>query len=83
MSQRIVPQVAEEVKLCSYDGCDEEIYREGLCWEHFLEEKLQEWDAQDAERRAALEGVGYVFGDTWDPALDGAWHGFPVKEVCR
>lgn len=70
-----ITQEPAEVK-CDYDGCDESIFRERLCWEHFLEEKMAEWDAQDAERQTALEGVGYIFGDT----LNTDW---PVREACR
>jgi len=54
----------------------EPIFREGHCWEHFLKEKMDEWDAQDAERQTCLEGVGYVFGDSLDT-------GWLAEEVCR
>lgn len=52
-----IPQTGEVVK-CIVEGCEEEVYRDGLCWEHFIAEKVAEWDAQDAERRICLEGVG-------------------------
>jgi len=77
-----VPQETTEVK-CIIEWCDEPEFREGLCWQHFCEEKIAEWDAQDAERQACQEGIGYIFGDAWDPALDGAWHGYATEEVCR
>jgi len=84
MDKNIVSQKEVEVKLArECCVCHEPIFREGFCWEHFLEDKIAEWDAQDAEREICLEGVGYVFGDAWDPALDGAWHGYPAEEVCR
>lgn len=57
MSEDIVARNETEVK-CNLDFCEEPIFREGLCWEYFLEEKLAEWDAQDAERRVCLAGVG-------------------------
>jgi hypothetical protein len=78
MSKQIVPQDEAEVK-CDYDGCQEEVFREGLCWQHFMEEKLAEWNDQDAERETCLRGVGYVFGDP----VDRTWYGCPIEEVCR
>lgn len=51
MSKEIVPQNEQEVK-CALDRCREPVYRDGLCWEHSVEKKIAEWDAQDA---AALE----------------------------
>jgi hypothetical protein len=70
-----VTQEEQKVK-CDYDDCHEPIFREGHCWEHFLKEKMDEWDAQDAERQTCLEGVGYVFGDSLDT-------GWLAEEVCR
>jgi len=78
MSEQIVPQVEAEVK-CDYGGCQEEVFREGFCWFHFIEKKIVDWDAQDAERQTCREGVGYLFGDP----VDRAWFGHPVEEVCR
>ena len=66
MSEEIVSQDEVEVK-CELEWCHEPVFREGLCWEHFCEEKIAEWDAQDAERRVSEQGVGYIFGD---PVLD-------------
>jgi hypothetical protein len=34
-----VPQEPTEVKLCSYEGCEEEAFRHGICFRHFLEEE--------------------------------------------
>jgi hypothetical protein len=85
MSEKIVSQDEVEVK-CTIEWCEEPVFREGLCWEHFLKEKLDEWDAQDAEattREANRESLNYVFGDGCEPALDGGWHGYSVEEVCR
>jgi hypothetical protein len=74
-----VTQNDVEVKKCELEWCDDPEFREGLCWEHFMKEKLDEWDAQDAERQACAEGVGYVFGDP----VDRSWFGYSVEEVCR
>jgi len=63
-----ITQDQTEVKQeCELEWCHEEVYRQGLCWEHFCEEKNEEWDNQDAERQASEEGRGYIFGD---PVLD-------------
>jgi len=78
MSEQIVSQDEAEVK-CDLDFCEEPVFREGLCWQPFCEEKIAEWDAQDAEREACAEGVGYVFGDP----VDRSWYGYDVEEVCR
>ena len=73
-----IPQIATEVK-CFNEGCHEPVFREGLCWPHFIEDKEMEWDNQDAEREASQQGVGYIFGDH---PLDGAWWGDDAREVC-
>jgi hypothetical protein len=78
MSSKIVPQDEVEVK-CFVGWCHEAVFRDGLCWDHFIEEVNAKWDAQDAERQAALEGIGLVCG----PALDGGWWGDPLEEVYR
>ena len=65
-----LPQKEQEVKQCADEWCHEDVFRDGLCFKHFAEEQTDLWDAQDAERQTALEGVGYVFGD---PILDGGW----------
>lgn len=70
MTEQIVAQEGTKVK-CSYEGCEEPVFREGICWAHFMEEKLAEWDAQDAERQACWAGVGR------------GWRGYPAGEVCR
>jgi len=57
MNEPIVSQVTVEVK-CKLDFCEEPVFREGLCWEHFLKEKLADWDAQDAERQTCWAAVG-------------------------
>jgi hypothetical protein len=62
MPDQIVPRVKEEVK-CGVEGCHEEEFRRGLCFQHFVEEETAEWDDRDAVRRTCLEGVGYVWGD--------------------
>jgi len=59
----IVPQDEGKVK-CADEWCDEDVYRDGLCFEHFVEAETQAWDDQDAERQVALEGLGYVWGDS-------------------
>ena len=38
MSKSIVPEANEKVK-CSYEGCEEEPFRDGICWYHFIEEE--------------------------------------------
>jgi len=68
MLDEIVPQKEEEVKQeCDIEWCHEEVFRQGLCWEHFCQEKIEEWDNQAAERLASEVGIGYIFGD---PVLD-------------
>jgi len=62
LHDRIVSQTDEEVK-CTLEWCHEDVFRDGLCFDCFKAEQDMAWDDQDAERRAALEGVGYVFGD--------------------
>ena len=74
----IVAQEEQKVK-CTLEWCDEDVFREGLCWPHFIEDKEMEWDNQDAERENCQQGVGYIFGDH---PLDGAWWGDDAREVC-
>jgi len=66
---------------CAVEWCHESVFRSGLCWNHLIEEKTALWDAQQAERETCLAGVGYLFRDKWDPALDLAWWGDPIEEV--
>jgi len=64
----IVSQEATDVKLdgyifgdpprCSYDGCEEDAYLYGFCFDHFVEEDTALWDAQQDERGTCLAGVG-------------------------
>ena len=76
-----IPQTDTEVKTeheeCGYDDCHEPVFQEKLCWEHFCREKIAEWDAQSAERKACLEGVGYIFGDP----VDRAWFGYAKEDL--
>jgi hypothetical protein len=62
-----VTQEKEKVK-CSYDGCEEEVFRHELCFYHLMEEE------------AELEGVS--LGPP-EPALDGGWWGYSIEEVCQ
>jgi len=62
-----IPRSEEEVK-CSYDGCEEEPFRQGLCFQHFLQEQ------------AYLEGTTCEWPE---PVLDGGWWGDLVEEVCQ
>ena len=62
MLDRIVPQVEPQVK-CADEYCGEDVFRNGLCLEHFVKIETAAWDDHDAEREMALEGVGYIFGD--------------------
>lgn len=63
MSKQIIPQVEPQVKLCADEYCSEDIFRDGLCFDHFIKVETRAWDDEDAEREMALECVGYVFGD--------------------
>jgi len=58
MSVTSISQEEQEIK-CGVEWCAEDAWRDGLCWFHFCEEKVAEWDAQDAERETCLAGVGY------------------------
>lgn len=60
MSTNIVAQSGDKVK-CSLDECHEPAFRQGLCFDHFVEEETVLWDDQDAERQICLAGVGYIF----------------------
>jgi hypothetical protein len=75
MSDTSLPQEETKVK-CEVEWCDEDAWRDGLCWFHFCEEKIEEWDNQGAERQASEQGRGYMFGD---PA-DINWFGY-AKEA--
>lgn len=58
MLQQIIPQVEEEVK-CSLEDCDEDVFRGGLCFDHFIEEELAAWNAwADEMEQAHLVSVG-------------------------
>lgn len=57
------PDPGLEEKECADEYCGEVPFRQGLCFKHFVEAETAAWDDEDAERRAALEGMGYVFGD--------------------
>jgi len=43
MPDQIVPQVEEEVK-CSLEGCDENVFRDDLCFDCFKTEQDMAWD---------------------------------------
>lgn len=63
MCDQIVPQDELDVK-CADEHCGEDVFRDGpLCLNHFVEVETAAWDDHDAERQAALKGMGYVFGD--------------------
>lgn len=72
----IVSQEETKVK-CEVEWCDEDAWRDGLCWEHSCQELIEEWDNQDAERQASKEGMGYIFGDP----VDRSWWGYNPQEV--
>jgi hypothetical protein len=72
MSDTMIAQVETEVKQCELDWCHEPVFREGLCWYHFLEEVVDEWDAEEPE------GVDFIFGDA---TLSDSWWGYDPKEV--
>ena len=59
MSQ-IVPQIESQVKLCASEWCDEDIFRDGLCFGHFVETATQMWDDEDAEREMILGTIGHI-----------------------
>lgn len=61
MSQ-ILPQDEQEVK-CADEHCGEDVFRDSLCLDHFIEIETAAWDDQDAERQMVLEATGYIFGD--------------------
>ena len=63
MVKRIVPRIEQEVKRCADEHCGEDVFRNDLCLEHFIEMETAAWDDHDAERQMALETVGYIFGD--------------------
>ena len=70
MLGQIVPQNGHVVKdvleqeECSLEWCHEPVFRAGsLCWDHFIAEATAAWDDWAAERRTALEPLGYIFGD--------------------
>ncbi len=69
----------EIILVCESEGCYEPIYRDFLCYRCFVEQETADWDARDAERRSQREEIGYIFGD---PALDGAWYGDNLGDVC-
>jgi hypothetical protein len=71
MSEEIVSQEEQEVKQCDVEGCDEPVFREELCWEHFLQGVVGGWDAEEPEE------VDFIFGDP----VDGAWFGYKPEEV--
>lgn len=77
MSDTSLPQEEQEVKKCEIKWCDEDAWRDGLCWEHSCQELIEEWDNQDAERRASEEGRGYIFGDL----VDTSWHGYSKEAL--
>ena len=70
MSKSIIAREARKVKrknVCCWPGCENET-EPGcpLCPDCLEWERMQEAN-QDAERKAVLKGVGYIFGD---PMLD-------------
>jgi len=46
---------------CAAEGCHEDVFRQGLCFEHFVAEETAAWDDQVAERRMVLASVGRIF----------------------
>lgn len=63
MVSQIVPQNESQVKRCADEHCDEDVFRDDLCLDHLIAVDTAAWDDEDAERQAALEGMGYIFGD--------------------
>ena len=64
-----IAQEAVEVKPCSYEECQEDVFRDGLYFEHCVHEQ-------------ADLGTGYPPSVEFDAALDGAWYGYALEEVC-
>lgn len=77
MLDQIVPQAEEEVK-CADEHCGEDVFRDGLCLDHFIEVETVGWDDYAAEREMVLGTVGPIvfFGD-----LGSAWWGDSMGEV--
>ena len=65
MSKQIIPQDDQEVK-CSAESCSVIVFRDGLCFEHFVTEEIAEQGAQEVAAEIALN--------------DG-WWGYPLEEV--
>jgi len=65
MLEQIVPQVKQKVK-CTSKYCGEVVFRNGLCFDHFIEVETQTWDDEDVEQQMVLGTIGHVifFGDT-------------------
>jgi hypothetical protein len=51
-----ITQEKEKVK-CSYDGCEELVFRYGLCFEHFTEEETERWEDERETRLCILEAM--------------------------
>lgn len=61
----MIPHNARNVKECINKGCDEPIFRDGLCFDCFVEVGTAAWDDEDIEREMVLGTIGHVifFGD--------------------
>jgi len=72
MSEEIVSQDEVEVKQeCEVEWCHEPIFRGKACWYHFLEDVINEWDAEEPEE------VDFIFGDP----VDRDWYGYKPEEI--
>jgi len=56
MDNEIVPQEEREVK-CSYDGCEEPVFRYGLCFGHFADEEMRLWEDDRETKICVLESM--------------------------
>jgi len=52
----IVSQEPQEVK-CSYEGCEEPVFRHGLCFGHFADEEMRLWEDDCETKMFVLESM--------------------------